>query len=201
MDGEDNAREAAGHMVLDILERCREKTEFILPIFKELLKRGIGLSNSGGELIRMRLGDELTSELANLIAQLTSGALSPKVEMYAPYRKIMPQQLEGKSVSELEALHEEAVISGKPTRSLKKALLLAYFRKKDLEKAHAIRQVLTQLQFNFFLLQYMWYNINELLNRNSPHMMSYSDKLLDEKAKICIALASFYENASESGEK
>lgn len=152
MDGEDRAREAVGLMVMDILERCRDKAEFILPIFKELLKCGIGLSNSGAELIQNNLGDELTPELANVITQLTSSDLSPKLEMYAPTRN-QPQQLEEKSVAELEKMHEEALKNGKPTRGLKKALLFAYCRKRDLDKAQSLRQVIV-IHCHFYLFFY-----------------------------------------------
>ncbi len=148
MDGEDQAREAIGQIVMDILDRAKDRADIILPVLKELLNHGVGLSNSGAELIQNSLGDQLTPELANIIVQLTSGDLSPKLEMYAsttPSVNRVSGQLEEKSVSELETMLENAIRDGKPTRSLKKALLFAYCRTKNLEKTQAIYQVWTKI--------------------------------------------------------
>lgn len=109
----------------------------------QLLNCGIGISNSGAELIQNALGDELNAELANLILQLTSGDLTPKLDIYdsAPMKRNVGGQLEEKSVTELETMLEEAARNNKPTKGLKKALLFSYCKQKNFEKADRIRQV------------------------------------------------------------
>jgi hypothetical protein len=42
-----------------------------------LVEQGLGLSNSSAELLQEKLGEELTSEISNLLGKLTSGELVP----------------------------------------------------------------------------------------------------------------------------
>jgi hypothetical protein len=134
-------------MLMDLLEssRQKEKVKVLLPVLNELLSNGLGLSNSGSELIQNNLGEELTPEVANAIVQLTSSDLSPKMEFYQQRPTTSPTQgaqgMEEKSVEELEQMLHAAVQNGKPIKSIQKALLFTYCRKKDLEKAEALKQV------------------------------------------------------------
>lgn len=131
-------------MVMELVEQVRpkDKVKLLLPVLKELLSLGLGLSNSGSELIQNNLGEELTPEIANLILQLTSGELTPKVELYQQQRRAgVLTPYDEKSTRDLEQMLEEAVTANRPTKSIKKALLFKYCRERELEKADKLKQV------------------------------------------------------------
>ncbi|ODN04280.1 Leucine-rich PPR motif-containing protein, mitochondrial [Orchesella cincta] len=152
LDGQDSAREVAGMMLMELVFTIRnssKKAAYLQPILSELLANGIGLSNSGSELLQNNLGESLTPELANSILQLTSSDLTPKLSLSqdSSRRVGQPQQLEEKSSEELEAALDAAVRNGNPVKAIKKALLYSYCRDKSIEKLEKLKQDLDKEEF------------------------------------------------------
>lgn len=142
LDSEEKAREAAGQFLMEVLERAKNKTKAIVPILEAMLNFGIGLSNSGAEIIQNHIGDELTPEIASLIEKLTSNDLTARLSLFeSEMQQSQPFSYQDKSPEELEGMLQDAISNGKPTRGIRKALLFAYCKKKDLDKAESIRQV------------------------------------------------------------
>ncbi|CAL8088007.1 unnamed protein product [Orchesella dallaii] len=152
LDGEDSAREVAGMMLMELVDSTRsttsKKATYLQPVLNELLANGIGLSNSGSELLQNSLGEFLTPELANSILQLTSSDLTPKLPLIqASNRRQGPPSLEDKSSEELEGALELAVKNGSPTNGIKKALLYSYCRDKNVEKLDKLKKDLEKDDF------------------------------------------------------
>jgi len=148
-EGQDSVREVVGSLLLELLEASKpqDKAKNILPVLNELLSKGLGLSNSGSELIQNNLGDVLTSELASAIAQLTSPDLVPESSFYAKKpaaqrsSPLSTHAYEDLSAEELEGFLENAIREGKPIRAIQRGLLFNYCRSKNLDKANAIKEV------------------------------------------------------------
>jgi len=137
-----------------------KKAETLAAVLTGLLDAGIGISNSGAEVLKSSMGDEMTRQVSELIEKLTSGELTMKPDILPTVEESTSGQrsrsqaqsqilnYEEKSTAELESLLENAISNQRPTKGLKKQLLFHYCREKELEKAEKIKQV----QFAFLNL-------------------------------------------------
>jgi len=106
------------------------------------LKNGLGISNSALEWIQNNLGEEITPEVSNLMLQLVSGDLTPRVNTQTAGQRTGVVPYDERSTEELEALLEGSLHSGQTrNRGIKKALFIQYCREKNLEKAEAMLEV------------------------------------------------------------
>lgn len=148
LDGDDNAREDVGMMLMELVETLRtteKKATYLDPVLKQLLANGLGLSNSGSELLQNNLGEALTPELANAIGQLTSADLTPRISIINdPSRNVSsgPGNFEDKSSAELEQLLADAVRMNNPVKGIKKGLLYSYCRERNVEKLDKLKEEL-----------------------------------------------------------
>ncbi|KAJ4440574.1 hypothetical protein ANN_08719 [Periplaneta americana] len=70
--------EIVGNFVMDIATFSRKnRPARIEAVLQGLLDQGLSLSNSSAERLQNKLGEELTSEISNLLGKLTSGDLVP----------------------------------------------------------------------------------------------------------------------------
>lgn len=113
-----------------------------------MLENGVGLSNSGAELIQNNLGEEATPEITNTIIQLTSPELVPKLSLFQ-YQKRKPTtttESEELTTSEMELILADSVKAGRTNKGLQKALFINYCREKNFKKVDDLYEVSINLR-------------------------------------------------------
>lgn len=137
--------EIVGNFVMDIATFSRKnRPARIEAVLQGLLDQGLGLSNSSAERLQNKLGEELTSEISNLLGKLTSGDLVPSaVNRPAGF---LPSAMDEGQLLKIQKMLEE---KGDSTKGVKKQLLQLYCRNKDLEKAEHILKELEAENFVF----------------------------------------------------
>ena len=117
------------------------------------MSSGLGISNSALEWIQNNLGEEITPEVSTLMLQLVSGDLTPKTHLYSSNQKPTQNPYEERSIEELESMLEGNFSVGNITKNgIKKALLIAYCRETNVEKAEALLEVCKIKSTNYFVL-------------------------------------------------
>ncbi|XP_069704273.1 leucine-rich PPR motif-containing protein, mitochondrial [Periplaneta americana] len=136
--------EIVGNFVMDIATFSRKnRPARIEAVLQGLLDQGLSLSNSSAERLQNKLGEELTSEISNLLGKLTSGDLVPSA-VNRPAGALPGAMDEGQLLKIQKMLEEK----GDSTKGVKKQLLLLYCRNKDLEK---IEQIVKELEADNFI--------------------------------------------------
>ncbi|XP_023722989.1 leucine-rich PPR motif-containing protein, mitochondrial isoform X2 [Cryptotermes secundus] len=135
--------EIVGNFILDIANVGQNRVAQIEAILQGLVEQGLCLSNSSAERLQEKLGEELTSQISNLLGKLTSGELVPTT-------LTRPSALPPVAVDEEHLLKTKKMLEerGEPTRGIKKQLFLLYCRNKDLEK---VEQIMKELEADNFV--------------------------------------------------
>lgn len=136
--------EIVGSFILDIANVGQNRVAQIEAILQGLVEQGLCLSNSSAEHLQEKLGEELTSQISNLLAKLTSGELVPTTLT----RPSAPPHV---AVDEEHLLKFKKVLEekGDSARGIKKQLFMLYCRNKDLEKVEQIMKELDAENFMF----------------------------------------------------
>ncbi|XP_046388703.1 leucine-rich PPR motif-containing protein, mitochondrial [Ischnura elegans] len=138
--GEDDGlpRKVVGSFLLDLCFSSRQtRSETLLSLLPALQNYGLGISKSHAEMIQERLGNEITPEISTLLGKLTSEELTP-INLSAE-QDFRPQAMEVKDLENLLMVQQS---KGSPTRGLKRQLLVAYCRSRNVEGAKKILQEL-----------------------------------------------------------
>lgn len=136
-----------GHLVLDVLAHYRQnRAAIVTQILTGLVEQGLTISNAQAEKIQDRLGSELTTEISKLLGQLTAGDLEPIPLDRSTNRPSGFAQL---SVEQLEKMIEQQDGKGENSKGLKRFLLSACFRSKDIAKTE---EVVKRLEAEGFVL-------------------------------------------------
>lgn len=121
-----------GQIIFDVLGAVRKnRVGLVTEILRALVAQGLTVSNAQAERIQERLGSELTPEISELLGRLVAGDLEPIPLDRAAAR---PSGFSHLSVDQLEKLIEQQEARGENSRGLKRFLLSALFRSKDLER-------------------------------------------------------------------
>lgn len=127
--------EVLGQIIVDVLGAVRKnRVQVVTDILRGLVAQGLSISNAQAERIQERLGSELTPDISELLGRLAAGDLEPIPLDKAASRPSGFAQL---SVEQLEKLIEQQDARGENSRGLKRFLLSALFRTKDLERTEA----------------------------------------------------------------
>lgn len=136
--------EVVGNFALDVANVSRNRVANVEAILQGLVEQGLCLSTSAAERLQEKLGEELTSEISNLLAKLTSGELVPTTlpRQSAPLPVVMD---EGQLLKIQKVLEEK----GDSARGIKKQLFILYCRNKDLQKVEQMKEELEADNFVF----------------------------------------------------
>lgn len=136
-----------GLLILDVLFHYRQnRATVVMQILSGLVEQGLTISNVQAEKIQDRLGSELTTEISKLLGQLTAGDLEPIPLDKSTNRPSGFSQL---SVEQLEKMIEHQDGKGENSKGLKRFLLSACFRTKDIAKTE---EVVSRLEAEGFVL-------------------------------------------------
>lgn len=143
-----NQSDILGQILFDILVHYRQnRIEVFTNILKGIVNQGLSISNSQAERIQERLGSELTAEISQLLGQLTAGDLEP-----IPLDKSgvnRPSGFAQLNVEQLERMIEQQTAKGENVKGLKRFLLSACFKSKDLPKTE---QVIARLETEGYVM-------------------------------------------------
>lgn len=136
-DPEQTSQQAVvlGQIILDVLVHIRKgRVPILTTILKGLVAQGLSITNAQAEKIQERLGSELTTEISQLLGQLAAGDLEPVPVEKGANRPSGFAQL---SVEQLEKLIQQQDAKGENSRGLKRFLLSALIKTKDVPKVEA----------------------------------------------------------------
>uniref|UniRef100_A0A336KJE1 CSON011718 protein n=1 Tax=Culicoides sonorensis TaxID=179676 RepID=A0A336KJE1_CULSO len=124
--------EMLGKIVYDAVVYFKNnRAEMIHNILDGLVKQGLSISNQQATKIQEKLGAELTPEISTMLGQLSTGELKPSPiarseRQRTPVNEMSSEQLE-RLISTLDA-------KGENTKGLKRQLVGALIREKNVEK-------------------------------------------------------------------
>lgn len=125
-----------GQIIIDVLVHYRKgRAEIVAQILHGLVAQGLSITNAHADKIQNRLGSELTTEISQLLSQLAAGDLEPIQLDKEANRTSAFAHL---SVEQLEKLIEQQDAKGENSRGLKRYLLSALFKAKDLPKTESV---------------------------------------------------------------
>lgn len=131
-----NQAEILGQIVYDIVVYFRnDRVEILENVLKGLVDQGLSISSSQAEKIQDKLGSELTTEISTLLSKLTSGDLEP---IAAEKSNNKGNSIGYMDIAQIERLITTVEGKGENAKSLKRHLLSACFKSKDLNKTEEI---------------------------------------------------------------
>lgn len=131
-----NQADILGQIVYDIVVYFRkDRVEVLENVLKGLVDQGLSISNSQAEKIQEKLGSELTTEVSTLLSKLTSGDLEP---IAAEKSNNKGSGVGYMDVQQIERLIATIEGKGENAKSLKRHLLSACFKSKDLNKTEEV---------------------------------------------------------------
>lgn len=131
-----NQADILGQIVYDIVVYFRkDRVEVLENVLKGLVDQGLSISSSQAEKIQEKLGSELTTEVSTLLSKLTSGDLEP---IAAEKSNNKGSGVGYMDVQQIERLIATIEGKGENAKSLKRHLLSACFKSKDLNKTEEI---------------------------------------------------------------
>lgn len=139
--------EVLGQIVLDVIGAVRkDRVKVLTDVLRALVEQGLSVSNRQAERIQERLGSELSAEISELLGRLAAGDLEPVPIDKSTNRPSGFAQL---TVEQLENMIETQQARGDNVKGLKRFLVSALFKAKDLEKTE---RTLKQLNDEGFVL-------------------------------------------------
>lgn len=138
LDPEQTSQQAdvLGQIIIDVLVHYRkDRAEIVTKILQGLVAQGLSITNEHADKIQTRLGSELTTEISQLLSQLAAGDLEP-IQLEKEANR--PSSYSQLTVDQLEKLIEKQEAKGENTRGLKRFLLTALFKAKDLPKTETL---------------------------------------------------------------
>uniref|UniRef100_A0A1L8DH78 Putative bicoid mrna stability factor n=1 Tax=Nyssomyia neivai TaxID=330878 RepID=A0A1L8DH78_9DIPT len=150
-DGEEtlqqSQQESLGQLVYEVAIYFRKDNNQILSqVLEGLVQQGLSISSRQAERIQEKLGSELTVEISKSLGLLASGDLEPVALEEGAKRQGGVGQM---SVAQLEKFIEQADAKGENSKGLKRYLLAACFRSKDLKKTEEVIQRLESEGYTF----------------------------------------------------
>lgn len=125
-----------GVIILDVIAQYRKgRAEIITNILQGLVAQGLSITSAHADKIQTRLGTELTTEISQLLSQLATGDLEPIPLSKGANRSSSFTHL---SAEQLENLIAQQDAKGENTRGLKRLLLSALFKEKDISKLESL---------------------------------------------------------------
>ncbi|CAD6999056.1 leucine-rich PPR motif-containing protein, mitochondrial [Ceratitis capitata] len=124
----------------------RNRVEVLGKVLPALVKEGLSISNKNADRISERLGSEMTTEISENLAKLSSGDLEVSPLKSAEPRK---RSLDSLTIDELERFITNVEAKGENANNLKRQLLNACFRAGNLEKT---LQVIAKLEADKFTI-------------------------------------------------
>lgn len=142
--------DVVGDYILDAQRYFKSnRLEVLQKILQGLVDQGISISNTKAEMIQNRFGETLNAEISTLLGKLTSGDLE-----LVPFEKQRSQQrgstsFDSYDVDVIERRIARLEEKGEQTKGLKRHLLVATIRAKDVTKTE---QVIERLKEEGFVL-------------------------------------------------
>lgn len=137
-----------GQIIVDVIGAVRKnRVEVLTDVLRGLVDQGLSISNRQAERIQERLGSELNTDISELLGRLAAGDLEP-----IPLDKASTNRPSGfaqLSVEQLENMIQAQDARGENSKGLKRFLISALFKAKDLEKTE---RTLGQLESEGFVL-------------------------------------------------
>lgn len=134
-----NQHEVLGQIIFDVAVFFRNnRVEFLTPILNGLVNEGLCISNSQAERIQDLIGSDLTSEISTLLGKLSSGDLEPKFIEKQPINRNQAGNMTQMSIEQLERMIKSIESKGDNAKGVKRHLLAAVIRSKDLAKTEEI---------------------------------------------------------------
>jgi leucine-rich PPR motif-containing protein len=134
-----NQREVLGQMIFDAAALFRNnRVEYLTPILNGLVNEGLCISNSQAERIQDLIGADLTSDISTLLGKLSSGDLEPKAIEKQPINRNQTGNLTQMTIEQLERMIKSIESKGDNAKGIKRYLLAAVIRSKDLVKTEEI---------------------------------------------------------------
>lgn len=131
-----NQADILGQIVHDIVVYFRkDRVEILENVLKGLVEQGLSISSVQAEKIQDRLGSELTTEVSTLLSKLTSGDLEP---IAAEKSTNKGNGVNYMDIQQIERLITTIEGKGENVKSLKRHLLSACFKSKDLNKTEEV---------------------------------------------------------------
>ncbi|XP_037957314.1 leucine-rich PPR motif-containing protein, mitochondrial [Teleopsis dalmanni] len=133
---------ALNDMCVYLRRDCVQALENVLPLF---VKEGLSISNTNANRISERIGSEMTPLISEYLGKLSSGELEPVPLKNTQQRK---RGLESLTIEELERFIVNVEAKGENANNIKRFLITACFRSKNLEKAEQVIEKLKADNFN-----------------------------------------------------
>lgn len=152
-----------GQIVLDAYGYFRNDRLVVLDqILTELVQQGLSMSRKHASRLSELLGSQMTPNISELLGKLSSGQLEPvELKNSSSYRR----SVETMTVEELERLIERIEAKNESANNLKKILLIACFRSKNLTKT---LQVIEKLESEDYKLNDgVWAQLIELYTHHA----------------------------------
>lgn len=126
-----------GDLIIDAASFFKvDRVEILQQILQRLVDQGLSISSIKAERIQERVGEEMNAELSTLLGRLTSGELEPiAVEKLRAPRSAGGTSMNAESLDRLITRLEE---KGENTKGLKRQMLVAAIRARDIEKSEEI---------------------------------------------------------------
>ncbi|XP_059618257.1 leucine-rich PPR motif-containing protein, mitochondrial [Phlebotomus argentipes] len=148
-EGEANQHEFLGQIVYDVAAYFRQSSdEMLRKVLEGLVQEGLSISSRQAERIQEKLGSELTVEISTSLGQLASGELEP-VPLSQEEGSRRTASVAQMSATQLERIIEQVEAKGENAKGLKRYLLGACFRSKDLQKSEEVIQRLEAEGYTF----------------------------------------------------
>lgn len=139
--------EVLGQIIVDVCNSVRKnRVQVVTELLQALVAQGLSISNGQAERIQERLGSELNADISEALGRLAAGDLEPIALERSQARGSGFSQL---SVEQLERMIEQQDGRGENSKGLKRFLLSALFKAKDLAK---LEPTLERLQKEGFVL-------------------------------------------------
>lgn len=126
-----------GDLVLDAVVHFKtNRVEIVTQILQGVIEQGLSISSYKAQRIQDRIGEAMTAEMSEMLGKLTSGELEP-----LPYEKQKMSKVDGGRLMDAdgyERLIARLEEKGENTKSLKRQMLVAAIRSKDIPKTEEI---------------------------------------------------------------
>lgn len=127
--------EIVGQMVVDVLDQFKSNSVAILSqVLEGLIEEGLSIGNKQAEIIQNRLASEMTTDISDMLSKLTAGDLEPVFREPGKRTSLLSQM----SPDHLERFIAQTEAKGESVNRLKRYLIAACFRSKDLAKTEEV---------------------------------------------------------------
>lgn len=137
-----------GQLIYELVNYSKvNRVEKMEQILSGLVSEGLSITSAQAEKIQEKFGSEMTARISELLGKLSSGELEPvEVEKADGGRRVGLQNM---SIPHIEKVLATAEAKNENTNGLKRTLLVACFRSKDIKKTE---EVLSKLENENYVL-------------------------------------------------